>query len=485
MQRKLNDPGLKVSGFKKIRDLGVGATATVELVEITLIKVDANGKPDATQKPLVILCAAKAPINIKSSTDATSNKYQEEGGDTSLFGFFLPADEVDKADKAGSKPAPSKEKTILTWLERAAQGTETGVISCIGEYRESIFDNTGTKSYVLFPVCQTTLEAEMRRIDQLDETRLEEKRIFRAKVAFELIHALFTLEYNGVIHNDIKLDNVLIRNGECRLVDFGSAKALNEELSAQLAKLPTNFAEDDTHFVGSPEYTAPEVLYDGEPSFKSDVWSVGEILRKLLGLNTKMSVAIQQQDAQGKPTLARGTGAILHYKEIAKTLRSQQSARAEPLTPLSSALAACATFDEAFICLAERMTMISPDERPDAKELERGCEILYSKLLKDCPSLCAQEQSIKPPSHPGRPPHPTRTDPQPLPGRHPSASPAENCPPAPILRTKGSTPAEPQKPQGLPERHTRGRARFTNQMGNGKKDPGASPTDGHRTPERK
>lgn len=64
-----------------------------------------------------------------------------------------------------------------------------------------------------------------------------------------------------IAHRDIKPQNIMIdRNGYLKLIDFGTAKKIS----------------DFTHTViGTPHYTAPEILIGKGYSFSCDFWSVG------------------------------------------------------------------------------------------------------------------------------------------------------------------------------------------------------------------
>ena len=73
---------------------------------------------------------------------------------------------------------------------------------------------------------------------------------------------------NGVVHRDVKLENVLLDAGEnVKLIDFG----LSAVLAGDGKKLKVH--------CGSPSYAAPEIVarraYDGPPV---DVWSSGVVL---------------------------------------------------------------------------------------------------------------------------------------------------------------------------------------------------------------
>ena len=81
------------------------------------------------------------------------------------------------------------------------------------------------------------------------------------------------MHLNSVIHRDLKLGNIMLDGGmNIKIGDFGLAALLN-------------FPEERKKTVcGTPNYIAPEILYDqGDGhSFEVDIWSVGVILYTLL-----------------------------------------------------------------------------------------------------------------------------------------------------------------------------------------------------------
>mmetsp|Transcript_9283 Transcript_9283/g.14087 ORF Transcript_9283/g.14087 Transcript_9283/m.14087 type:complete len:441 (-) Transcript_9283:117-1439(-) len=91
-------------------------------------------------------------------------------------------------------------------------------------------------------------------------------------VAHGLLSAVAFLHANDFIHRDIKTENVLL-DGDMRpvLADFSLTKIFNTELL------------DTTHTatVGTPTYTAPEVVEQTGYGFPSDVWSCGVVLLEL------------------------------------------------------------------------------------------------------------------------------------------------------------------------------------------------------------
>ncbi|WP_093905202.1 serine/threonine-protein kinase [Streptomyces sp. cf386] len=90
-----------------------------------------------------------------------------------------------------------------------------------------------------------------------------------ARIGVDLLSALRTAHAAGVLHRDIKPDNVLIEHGTDRVVltDFG------------IAQVPgASTLTESGSFVGSPEYTAPERMSGSGTGPASDLWSLGALL---------------------------------------------------------------------------------------------------------------------------------------------------------------------------------------------------------------
>jgi len=91
-------------------------------------------------------------------------------------------------------------------------------------------------------------------------------------ISYKIIEAIEYTHQNGIIHRDIKPDNIMIsQDGQVKVMDFGIAKVL------------TNITVTDTGaLLGSPAYMSPEQVMGGEITFKSDIFSIGVLTYKLL-----------------------------------------------------------------------------------------------------------------------------------------------------------------------------------------------------------
>ena len=82
----------------------------------------------------------------------------------------------------------------------------------------------------------------------------------------QMLDALNELHLRGIIHRDIKSQNIYLRSdSSVKLADFGISIFMND-------KNPIN---ESKKIVGTPQYLAPEIINGGKASPLSDIYSLG------------------------------------------------------------------------------------------------------------------------------------------------------------------------------------------------------------------
>ncbi|HVY36419.1 MAG TPA: serine/threonine-protein kinase [Polyangia bacterium] len=146
-------------------------------------------------------------------------------------------------------------------LEREAQA----VAKLRHENILEIFDYSGTGSATSFIVTEFIDGQTLKQFLGKHPPRFPE---IAALIGVEVCRALGHAHGLGVIHRDVKPENVMIRkDGLIKLMDFGIAQVLDFQRMTVTGQL-----------LGSPAYMAPEII-EGKPlDFRTDVFSVGIML---------------------------------------------------------------------------------------------------------------------------------------------------------------------------------------------------------------
>jgi len=132
--------------------------------------------------------------------------------------------------------------------------------------------------------------AEQRGPAPQDRLAIEPERSYESQVADLVAQVADALDYahkSGVIHRDIKPQNILIgRDGRPYLVDFGLAKDVDDQTMSRTGEI-----------AGTPFYMSPEQA-DGrraELDARTDVFSLGVVLYEMLTLRRPFEGKTSQQ----------------------------------------------------------------------------------------------------------------------------------------------------------------------------------------------
>jgi serine/threonine protein kinase len=126
----------------------------------------------------------------------------------------------------------------------------------------------GTVFYVMPYVAGESLRARLKREKQLPvEDAL--------RITSEVAAALGYAHRQGIVHRDIKPDNVLFHDGQALVADFGIALPRDEDASDRLTRAGVS--------LGTPQYMSPEQAAgqrDVDP--RSDIYALGAVLYEML-----------------------------------------------------------------------------------------------------------------------------------------------------------------------------------------------------------
>ncbi len=122
--------------------------------------------------------------------------------------------------------------------------------------------------YVLPYVRGESLREKLTREKQLS---IEEA----VRIATQVASALDYAHRHGVVHRDIKPDNILLHEGEAVVADFGIALAVREAGGPRLTESGLS--------LGTPQYMSPEQATGGrELDARSDVYSLAAVVYEML-----------------------------------------------------------------------------------------------------------------------------------------------------------------------------------------------------------
>jgi tetratricopeptide (TPR) repeat protein/tRNA A-37 threonylcarbamoyl transferase component Bud32 len=131
-------------------------------------------------------------------------------------------------------------------------------------------DETGSPFFVMKKIEGTDLDEMLKEIHAPDKSA-SERDFSRRKLLNIFLQVCYAIEYahsRGVFHLDIKPQNVKLGPfGEVYVLDWGFAVKEDEELR---------------HIAGTPIYIAPERLRGMRPEARSDVYSLGVMLYRML-----------------------------------------------------------------------------------------------------------------------------------------------------------------------------------------------------------
>src|SRR6266576_1598719 len=175
-------------------------------------------------------------------------------------------------------------------------------------------------------------------------TPLETREIL--DISIQVASALEEAHAAGIVHRDIKHDNIMIRrNGYAKVLDFGLAKLTERSVdrSASDGEASTRvLVQTDAGVVmGTSHYMSPEQARGKPVDARSDIWSLGVVMYEMVAgrtpfegeTSTDVLVSITQKEA---PPLARFAPSVPPELDwiITKALRKDRDERYQTIKEL-------------------------------------------------------------------------------------------------------------------------------------------------------
>ncbi|MBF0193698.1 MAG: serine/threonine protein kinase [Magnetococcales bacterium] len=190
---------------------------------------------------------------------------------------FFPRDFATRNKKQHVVPKQNSDPELFKWgLERFFLEGRTLAkfkhVSIVGVVR--IFRELGSAYLIMDFEPGLSLGEHIKKQQQ---SLFQAKRNFTKDEIFKIIRylsgGLKAIHATGIIHRDIKPDNIIIRdNGVPVLLDFGAARQAILEKNAQLTVMAT------------PAYAPPEqFLQDGNQGPWTDIFAMGAVLYQMIG----------------------------------------------------------------------------------------------------------------------------------------------------------------------------------------------------------
>ena len=135
----------------------------------------------------------------------------------------------------------------------------------------SLFDSGAADGFLFYVMPFIDGETLRAKLDRETQLGIDEA----VRIAREVLDALHYAHEHGIVHRDVKPENILLHGGHAMVADFGIALAVSAAAGGRMTETGLS--------LGTPHYMSPEqATAEKDISARSDVYSLGSVLYEML-----------------------------------------------------------------------------------------------------------------------------------------------------------------------------------------------------------
>jgi eukaryotic-like serine/threonine-protein kinase len=134
-----------------------------------------------------------------------------------------------------------------------------------------LFDSGAADGFLFYVMPFIDGETLRAKLDRETQLAIDEA----VRIAGEVLDALQYAHEHGIVHRDVKPENILLHGGHAMVADFGIALAVSAAAGGRMTETGLS--------LGTPHYMSPEqATAEKDISARSDVYSLGSVLYEML-----------------------------------------------------------------------------------------------------------------------------------------------------------------------------------------------------------
>ena len=134
-----------------------------------------------------------------------------------------------------------------------------------------LFDSGAADGFLFYVMPFIDGETLRAKLDRETQLGIDDA----VRIAREVLDALHYAHEHGIVHRDVKPENILLHGGHAMVADFGIALAVSAAAGGRMTETGLS--------LGTPHYMSPEqATAEKDISARSDVYSLGSVLYEML-----------------------------------------------------------------------------------------------------------------------------------------------------------------------------------------------------------